>query len=105
MAEFQAVMAQAARMCSSNKLCTSCLIRKNCVTSCRVFMFEHPDEFEEIIMRWTAENPPKTNGAKFREVFGYDLTEKFFTSSKVRDWYNAEYKEPEEQEEEQEELT
>lgn len=100
MAEFQTVMAQAARMCSSHKLCMSCPVGKIRTVNCRKFIFEHPDEFEEIIMKWAEEHSVVTNGKKFREVFGYDLTEKFFTSPKVKDWYNAEYKEPEERKEE-----
>lgn len=44
-------------------------------------------------MKWAAENPLKTNGAKFREVFGYDMTERFNTAPSMKDWLDAEYKE------------
>ena len=107
MAEFQTVMKERERMCNCFDACVHCPLRKVQEKSvlCRDWTFSNPAEAEQIIIKWAAENPPKTNGDKFREVFGYDMTEKFFTSSKVKDWYNAEYKKPEEQEEEQEELT
>ena len=99
MADFQTVMAQAARMCNSHKSCASCPIRKNRAASCRVFLFEHPDRFEEIIMKWAEEHSVMTNGEKFREVFGYDMTEKFNASLSVKYWLAEEFREPEEQEE------
>ena len=94
MAEFQTVMAQAARMCSSHKLCTSCLIGKNRVVSCRAFMFEHPDEFEEIITQWAAEHPLVTNGAKFEEIFGYPFwAVSCGVTPAISKWLKSEYKE------------
>ena len=93
MAEFQTVMAQAARMCSSHKLCTSCLIGKNRVVSCRAFMFEHPEEAEEIVMKWAAEHPLVTNGTKFFEVFGVPFwaISCGFTPA-ISKWLRSEYK-------------
>lgn len=94
MAEFQTVMAQAARMCSSHKLCTSCLIRKNCVTSCRAFMFEHPDEYEEIIMKWAEEHPVVTNSTKFEEIFGVPFWAiSCGVTPAISKWLRSEYKE------------
>ena len=104
MAEFAKVAAEMTRMCRCYAgFCKECPL--GFAASCKNWVLAQSAEAEQIIMKWAAENPLKTNGDKFREVFGYDLTEKFFTSSKVKDWYNAEYKKPEEQEEEQEELT
>lgn len=95
MAEFVKVATEMARMCRHYEaFCIECPLGS--ALSCHNWMLSHPKKAEEIIMKWAAENPFKSNGAKFRDVFGYDLTEKFFTSSKVKDWYNAEYKEPEE---------
>lgn len=96
---FQTVMAQVSRMCKSNKICASCPINKHRTINCRVFMFEHPDEFEEIVMKWAEEHSIVTNGKKFKEVFGYDMTERFNTAPSMKDWLDAEYKEPEKQEE------
>ena len=94
MAEFQTVMAQAARMCSSHKLCASCPIKKNCVTSCRVFMFEHPDRFEEIVLQWAKEHPVVTNGAKFEEIFGVPFWAiSCGVTPAISEWLKSEYKE------------
>ena len=94
MAEFQTVMEQAARMCSSHKLCTSCLIGKKRVVSCRAFMFEHPDEFEEIITQWAAEHPLVTNGAKFEEIFGVPFWAiSCGVTPEISKWLRSEYNE------------
>lgn len=94
MAEFQTVMAQAARMCKSNKLCTSCPIRNNRIVSCRAFMFEHPDEFEKIVNKWAAENPFKSNGTKFLEVFGVQFWAiSCGVTPEISKWLRSEYKE------------
>jgi hypothetical protein len=96
MAEFQTVMAQAARMCNSHKSCASCPIKKNCVTSCRKFIFDHPDEFEEIIMKWAAEHPFKSNGTKFLDVFGVPFWAiSCGVTPAISKWLRSEYKEPE----------
>lgn len=99
MAEFVKVAAEMKRICRRYAgFCKECPLGS--APSCRNWVLAQPEEAEQIIMEWAAENPIKTNRDKFREVFGYDLTEKFFMGSKVKDWYNAEYQEPEEQEEE-----
>ena len=98
MAEFVKVAAEMNRICRRYAgFCKECPL--GFAPSCRNWVLAQSAEAEQIIMAWAAENPLKTNGDKFREVFGYDLTEKFFTGSKVNDWYDAEYKEPEEQKE------
>lgn len=96
MADFKTVMVQAAMMCKSHKTCESCPVSKHRVTNCRVFIFDHPDEFEEIILKWAAEHSIVTNGNKFKEVFGYDMTERFNTAPSMKDWLDAEYEKPEE---------
>ena len=94
MAEFQTVMAQVTRMCSSNKLCTSCPIRNNRIVSCRAFMFEHPDEFEKIVNKWAAEHPLVTNGAKFEEVFGVPFWAiSCGVTPAISKWLGSEYEE------------
>ena len=96
MAEFQTVMAQAARMCNSHKLCASCPIKKNCVTSCRAFIFEHPDEFEEIVMKWAEEHPFVTNSTKFVEIFGVPFWAiSCGVTPAISKWLRSEYKEVE----------
>lgn len=91
MAEFAKVAAEMARMCRHYEaFCTECPLGS--ALSCHNWMLNHPKKAEEIIMKWAAENPFKSNGAKFREVFGYDFVQAVY----VDDWYNAEYKEPEE---------
>ena len=97
MAEFQTVMTQAARMCNSNKLCASCcLSRKNRRVSCRAFMFEHPDEFEEIVLQWAKEHPLVTNGAKFEEIFGVPFWAiSCGVTPAISEWLRSEYKEAE----------
>ena len=95
MAEFVKVAAELTRMCRHYEgFCKECPL--GFVLSCRHWVFDNPKEAEEIIMKWAAENPFKTNGAKFREVFGYDFVQAVYADN----WYNAEYKEPEKQEEE-----
>lgn len=95
MAEFAKVAAETERMCRHyESFCKECPLGS--ALSCRNWMLAHPKEAEEIIMKWAAGNPFKTNGAKFREVFGYDFVRAVYAN----EWYNAEYKKPEKQEEE-----
>ena len=91
MAEFKTVMRERKRMCSQLK-CRNCRLsfdRNGHDVDCARFLREYPEEVEDIVMQWAAENPFKTNGDKFREVFGYDFTKVVCAA----DWYNAEYKE------------
>ena len=100
MAEFEKVAAEMTRMCGHYEgFCKECPL--GFAASCRNWVIGQPEEAEEIIMKWAKEHPLVTNGDKFQEVFGYDFVKAVYTD----DWYNAEYKKPEEQEEEQEELT
>lgn len=99
MAEFVKVAAEMTRMCGHYEcFCKECPL--GFAQSCWNWALTQSTQSEKIIMKWAAENPPKTNGNKFREVFGYDLAEKFFTSPTVKDWLDAEYKKPEAQKEE-----
>lgn len=92
MAEFVKVAAEMTRMCRHYAgFCKECPL--GFVASCRNWVPAHPEEAEEIIMKWAEENPLKTNGEKFREVFGYDMTERFNTAPSMKDWLDAEYKE------------
>lgn len=94
MAEFQTVMAQAARMCSSHKLCTSRPVGKIRTVNCRKSIFEHPDEFEEIVMKWVEEHPLVTNGAKFEEIFGVPFwAVSCGVTPAISEWLKSEYKE------------
>lgn len=94
MAEFQTVMAQAAMMCSSHKLCTSCPVGKTRTVNCRKFIFEHPDEFEEIVMKWAEEHPFVTNSTKFAEIFGVPFWAiSCGVTPEISKWLRSEYKE------------
>ena len=94
MAEFSKVAAEMKRICRRYAgFCKECPL--GFAPSCRNWVLAQPSEAEQIIMEWAAENPLKTNGAKFREVFGYDFTKVVCAV----DWYNAEDKDPEKQEE------
>lgn len=92
MTEFITVMREYNRMCEKNMKCENCPIvssNNGRGVACHLFVRKFPEEAERIIMKWAAETPPKTNGAKFREVFGYDFVQAVYAA----DWYNAEYKE------------
>lgn len=95
MADFQTVMAQAAGMCKSHNLCTNCPVGKTRTVNCRKFIFDHPDEFEEIVMKWAEEHPLVTNGAKFEEIFGKDLFKLCVEEpwGDVLKWLDEEYQE------------
>ena len=100
MADFKTVMEQAARMCKSYENCRSCPVGKIRTVNCRKFIFDHPDEFEEIIMKWAAEHPFKSNGTKFVEIFGVQFWAiTCGVTPAISKWLRSEYKVPEEQEE------
>ena len=73
MAEFQMVMQELQRMCNSCKTCRQCRINDIRNDECDVWIARNPKEAEQIIMQWSSEHPIKTNGMKFREVFGINL--------------------------------
>ena len=91
MAEYVTVMRELQRMCNKNK-CAECPITKTrheCV-NCHVWMGNHPEEVDRIVMQWAAEHPIKTNRDKFKEVFGveyYDLLLHGYS-----EWLTEEYK-------------
>ena len=72
MAEFQKVMRERQRMCSSYSTCCQCNISAFLNDICAVWIMKNPEEAERIVMQWAAEHPIKTNQDKFKEVFGYN---------------------------------
>ena len=97
MDEFQKVMSEWNRMCHYYDECTPCLIRKasgNVVgeTTCTLWVRNHPEEIERIIMQWAAEHPIKTNGMRFREVFGQPYEHLFEANGFIKRWLSQEYK-------------
>lgn len=118
MAEFTDVIKHKKRMCEKYNCTHDCPIKK-WVTSnytktfygCTRIM-EHPQEAEEIIMKWAKEHPIVTNADKFKEVFGFtpngkscpytidscgDSCDK--SNCSHYDFWEQEYKEPKEVEE------
>jgi hypothetical protein len=94
MADFQTVMVQAARMCKSHEICGSCPVGRTRTVNCRKFIFDHPDEFEEIVMKWAAEHPLVTNGDKFEEIFGVPFWAiSCGVTPAISKWLRSEYKE------------
>lgn len=76
MAEFKEVIKQKERICDYvNGKCTNCYLWECSERTCVSFIMEHPQEAEEIIMKWASENPVQTNADKFKEVFGVELDE------------------------------
>ena len=76
MAEFLKVIKERKRMCESyGGFCKGCPLEF--AVSCHNWMLVHPEETEEIIMRWSKEHPVMTNAMKFKEVFGYDFQDAF----------------------------
>ena len=91
MAEFQKVLEEKKRMCE-HSICNKCPLGTfiTNVTTCDRWMLKHPKEAEDYIMKWSAEHPLKTNGMKFKEVFGdYVVWE---SNEEMVAWLNAEYK-------------
>lgn len=94
MAEFKTVMKEHSRMCCSFSCedCEDCpLGKKRGVYTCLRWVFDHPYEGEELIMKWAEEHPVTTNRDKFREVFGFDPVEHHLH---VYEWLESKYKEP-----------
>ena len=61
-------------------------------------MLAHPEETEEIIMRWSEEHPIITNRNKFEEVFGFNIATIFEVNSDNVKWLDEEYKESDDDE-------
>ena len=81
MAEFKEVMKNKNRMCDALR-CYDCLLSSDnngSGVACDTFANCHPEEAQEIIMKWAEEHPIKTNADKFKEVmsktFGLDVSE------------------------------
>ena len=112
MAEFKTVMREFQRLCSERR-CGNCPVGKRVFNErasywsyCCVWIKNHPEEAEPIIMRWAKENPVKTNRGKFKEVFGCEIVTTHESHEAVpghvtilnasdeefEQWLNAEYK-------------
>lgn len=92
MAEFQTVIKERKRMCKKHSICRECPLGKiKDSMLCGTWVCDNPEKAEKIIMEWSAKNPPFTNAAKFKEVFGFDFQETF--GCYYSEWLNAEYKE------------
>ena len=93
MAEFKTVMGEFQRLCSERK-CGSCPVGNEVfnarATYCCVWVKNHPEEAERIIMQWAAEHQIKSNRDKFKEVFGFDYFDPILDGCGA--WLTAEYK-------------
>lgn len=91
MAEFQKVVKEYRRMCNSYLSCDNCPLYVNAQSArtCKHDVFLNPEEAERIIMQWAAEHPIKTNGMKFKEIFGMDVQWENIEGMKA--WLDAEY--------------
>ena len=98
MAEFVKVVTEMSRMCAAHgEYCNDCpLAAKSRGTdiTCSTFLKESPEEAEEIILRWAAEHPFKSNGTKFCEVFGVPFWAiSCGVTPEISKWIRSEYKE------------
>lgn len=76
MAEFQKVIKDRLRMCTTIKECENCPISQynnGKDAMCQKYVVEYTDEAEKKIEDWVIKHTPKTNRDKFKEVFGYEL--------------------------------
>ena len=94
MAEFQKVAKEYRRMCNSYPSCDNCPLYVNAQSArtCKHDVFLNPKEAERIIMKWAAEHPLKTNGMRFREVFGQPYEHLFEANEFIKQWLSQEYK-------------
>lgn len=93
MAEFKKVVNAKRRMCKAFR-CDKCPIGNHnisSVASCTDWMLSKPEEAESIIMKWARENPLMTNRMKFKEVFGFEFTDRVPESQYHREWLDEEY--------------
>ena len=82
-------------MCAFYKHCDNCPINKvkDKAVVCRYWtLIKNPEKAEEIVMKWVTEHPIKTNGTKFKEVFGYRFADKIKTPEDIMTWLCEEYK-------------
>ena len=93
MAEFLKIAREYKRLCDASKTCKDCplynLVER--VPNCEAGILRRfPEEAERIITLWVAEHPIKTNGMKFKEVFGDRVV--WETDEDMEAWLCAEYK-------------
>lgn len=98
MAEFQTIIKERERMCNAHgNTCDGCplsRIRRKSEIICTLFMIKDPEEAEEIIMKWAAEHPFKSNGNKFEEIFGVPFWAiSCGVTPAISEWLKSEYKE------------
>ena len=96
MAEFVKVVTEHKRMCENFKMCGK--FCKECplgfAASCRNWVLAQSSEAEEIIMKWAAEHPFKSNGNKFEEIFGVPFWAiSCGVTPEIAKWLRSEYKE------------
>ena len=87
MAEFQKVIKDRLRMCTTIKECENCPISqynngKDAV--CQKYVVEYTDEAEKKIEDWAEKNPVMTNGMKAKEIFGRDLNVYCYAAEEFR---------------------
>ena len=97
MAEFQEVAKMYDRLCNSYDECSKCPMfkcrDKDNLISCRYWtLLVDPKTAEEVILHWSKEHPIKTNGMKFREVFGKPYEHLFEANEFIKQWLSQEYK-------------
>ena len=93
MAEFQMVIRERNRMCKANK-CVGCPLFVAIGNDfCDNWPYKHPLEAEKIIMEWAKKNPLMTNRMKFKEVFGFEFTDRVPESQYHSEWLDSEYEE------------
>lgn len=97
MAEFVKVVTEKNRMCTAHGgYCDGCPLAAQSRRSdipCPIFLEESPEEAEEIILKWAAENPFKSNGTKFLEVFGVPFWAiSCGVTPEISKWIRSEYK-------------
>lgn len=95
MAEFKTVMREFQRLCSERK-CGSCPVGNRVFNEresyCCIWVKDHPEEAERIVMQWAAEHPLITNAMKFYEVFGQPCEHLFAVGGIEAQWLSQEYK-------------
>ena len=93
MAEFAKVAAEMTRMCRCYAgFCKECPL--GFAASCKNWVLAQSAEAEQIIMKWAAEHPLVTNGAKFEEICGVPFWAiSCGVTPAISKWLRSEYKE------------
>ena len=79
---------EAKRMCN-NLQCAQCKLQYRCTIG------SFSEETLDVVEKWRKEHPIVTNGMKFKEVFGYDITDRFGATLNwgvVVNWLNKPWK-------------